>query len=55
MIALQINPNFERETKNIPILTTFERWVKLTSLRDVDNVIPYETEQDLTVFLLMWS
>lgn len=48
IVGLHTDPSLDRpDTKNRPIQTTFERWQQLMALRDVDEIIPYDTEQDL--------
>lgn len=54
IVGLQTDPTIDRpDTKNKPIQTTFERWMQLQSLSSVDEVIPYDTEQDLLNMLSM--
>lgn len=45
--CLQTDPTIDRPEKNRPIQTTVERYIQLKALRCVDEIIPYETEQDL--------
>jgi len=47
IVGLQSDPTIDRPQKNKPIQTTFERWVQLEALNCVDQIIPYDTEQDL--------
>ena len=47
IVGLQTDPTIDRPNKNKPVQTTFERWVQLNALRCVDQIIPYDTEQDL--------
>lgn len=47
IVMLHTDPTIDRPAKNKPIETSFERWVRLTSCRHVDEVIPYDTELDL--------
>lgn len=54
IVGLHINPSTERPgLKHKPVETTFERWTKLSSVQEVDYVIPYETEADLFNLLTM--
>ena len=46
VVGLQRDPSI-RVGKNKPIQTMFERYLQLKAVRYVDEVIPYETEQDL--------
>ena len=48
IVALQTNPSLDRPTeKNTPIQSIFERYFQLKACRFVDEIIPYDTEQDL--------
>ena len=49
IVGLHTNPQREREWKNRPIQTIFERYVQLASLLrdDDDEIIPYDNENDL--------
>lgn len=46
-VALQTDPTVERPSKLKPILSYEERESMLRSLKYIDDVIPYTTEQDL--------
>ena len=45
--CLQTDPTIDRPEKNRPIQSVVERYIQLKALRCVDEIIPYETEQDL--------
>ena len=47
IVGLHINPHIEREEKNRPIQTSFERYIQLRACKFVDEIIPYDTEEDL--------
>jgi len=47
IVGLQTDPTINRPNKNKPIQTTFERFCQLNALRCVDEIIPYDTEDDL--------
>jgi glycerol-3-phosphate cytidylyltransferase len=48
IVGLQSDPTIDRpDTKNSPIQTMFERYLQLKAVEYVDEVIPYQTEQDL--------
>lgn len=52
IVGLQTNPTINRPTsKNKPVQTTFERWSQLRAVQWVDDIIPYDTEHDLTNLL----
>jgi len=53
IVGLLTDPTIDREYKNKPIQTTFERWIELSSLEFVDMVIPFDTEKDLEDMLLL--
>ena len=45
--ALQVDPSMDRPEKNKPVQTLVERFIQLQAVRYVDEIIPYQTEQDL--------
>lgn len=47
IVGLQTDPTIDRPAKNKPIQSTFERFCQLNALRSVDEIIPYDTEEDL--------
>jgi len=47
IVGLLTDPTIDRDYKNKPIQTTFERWVTLSSVEFVDMIIPFDTEKDL--------
>ena len=53
--ALQIDPTIDRPEKNKPVQTIVERFVQLQAVRYVDEIIPYQTEQDLEDILKMYQ
>lgn len=46
-VGLHVNPNFCNPKKSIPVETVFERYTRLRAVKWVDDIIPYETEDDL--------
>jgi glycerol-3-phosphate cytidylyltransferase len=44
---LQTNPNIDRADKNIPVQSTHERFLQVRACKYIDEVVVYETEQDL--------
>lgn len=50
IVALQTNP-VDRPEKNKPIQSTAERWIQLSAVRFIDEIIPYDTEEDLLVLI----
>jgi len=52
IVGLHTDPTIDRpETKNKPIQTTFERYLQLEAVKYVDQIIPYDTEADLSNLL----
>ncbi len=47
IIFLQTNPNIDRADKNIPVQSIHERFMQIRSSKFVNEIIVYETEQDL--------
>ena len=47
VVGLHINPKIERRNKNKPIQTVLERYIQLDACKYVDEIIPYETNEDL--------
>ena len=45
--ALHSNPEWEREDKNIPIMSLHERFLLLKSIRYIDEIAPYNDEDEL--------
>jgi len=47
IVGLHTDPTIDRPNKNKPIQTIYERYVQLKNCKWVDDVIPYDTEEDL--------
>lgn len=47
IVGLHTDPTIDRAEKNKPIQSVFERYVQLKACRFIDEIIPYETEEDL--------
>ena len=54
MVGLQTDPTIDRPEKNKPIQTLVERYTQLKAVGYVDEIIPYQTEQDLEDILSMY-
>jgi glycerol-3-phosphate cytidylyltransferase len=53
IVGLLADPTRDRPTlKNKPVQSLFERFVQISSCKFVDEVIPFETEQDIIDILL---
>jgi len=53
--GLQTDPSFDRKEKNKPIQTVVERYTQLKALSYVDEIIPYNTEEDLKDLLTLYK
>jgi glycerol-3-phosphate cytidylyltransferase len=47
IVALQDDPSVDRPEKNKPIQSIFERQLQLSAIRFVDDIVIYNTENDL--------
>ena len=54
-VGLQVNPSLERGDKNKPIQSLLERHIQLEGSRYVDEIIVYETEEDLENILKIYE
>ena len=45
--GLQTDPAIDRPEKNKPVQSVVERYIQLKGCKYVDEIIPYDTEQDL--------
>lgn len=56
IVGLQTDPTIDRpDTKNKPVQTLVERYAQLNALKFVDEIVPYETEQDLLDILELFQ
>jgi len=54
--GIQTDPTIDRpDTKNKPVQTLVERYAQLAAVKYVDEIIPYQTEQDLIDILNMYE
>jgi glycerol-3-phosphate cytidylyltransferase len=51
--GLQTDPTIDRTSKNKPVQSIVERQIQLSACRYVDEVVVYQTEQDLVDLLLI--
>ena len=49
--GLQVDPSIDRPEKNKPVQTLVERYVQLSAVKYVDEIVPYVTEEDLVDIL----
>ena len=55
IVGLQTDPTIDRpDTKNPPVQTLVERYTQLKAVSYVDEIVPYQTEQDLEDILSMY-
>ena len=53
VVGLLVDPTADRpDSKNKPVQSVFERYVQVSSCKYVDEVIPFESEQDLIDMIL---
>ena len=53
IVALQTDPSIDRpDTKNKPVQSVVERYVQLSAVKFVDQIIVYQTEKDLDDMLM---
>ncbi len=53
--GLQVDPSIDRPDKNRPVQTLVERYVQLSAVKYVDEIVPYVTEEDLVDILGMYD
>lgn len=51
IVGLQFNPALERESKNVPIQSMYERYVQLKAVKYIDEIIPYAYEYEIIQIL----
>lgn len=54
IVGLQNDPSVDRPEKNSPVQTIVERYIQLSSIKYVDEIIVYNTERDLEDILSMY-
>jgi len=56
IVGLRTDPTIDRpDTKNKPVQTLVERYAQLNALKFVDEIVPYQTEQDLIDILELFQ
>ena len=55
IVGLQTDPSIDRPEKNAPVQTLVERYIQLAGIEYVDEIIPYQNEQDLEDILNMYA
>jgi glycerol-3-phosphate cytidylyltransferase len=51
IVGLQADPSIERQEKNKPVQSMFERYVQLNSCRYIDEIVPYVYESEIEEIL----
>ena len=47
IVGLQVDPSMERPEKNRPVQSLYERYVQLSSIKHIDEIIPYVYEHEI--------
>ena len=47
IVGLQTDPSIDRQEKNQPVQSVYERYIQLQAVKYVDEILPYDTEQSL--------
>lgn len=56
IVGLQTDPTIDRpETKNKPVQTLVERYAQLNAVKFIDEIVPYQTEQDVVDILELFE
>jgi glycerol-3-phosphate cytidylyltransferase len=56
IVGLQTDPTIDRPIeKNKPVQTLVERYAQLNALKFVDEIVPYQTEQDVVDILELFQ
>jgi len=55
IVGLQTDPTIDRTTKNKPIQSVTERFIQLSAVKYVDEIVVYESEDDLLQILKAYN
>ena len=56
IVGLQTDPTIDRpDTKNPPVQTLVERYAQLNAIKFIDEIVPYQTEQDVVDILELFQ
>lgn len=56
IVGLQTDPTIDRPTeKNKPVQTLVERYAQLNALKFIDEIVPYQTEEDVIDILELFQ
>lgn len=53
--GLQMDPSSDRKEKNSPVQTVVERYTQLKAISYVDEIIPYNNEEDVKDILTLYN
>ena len=53
IVGLLCDPTHDRQEKQKPVQSMFERWVQLSSISYIDMIIPFSSEQDIIDMVLV--
>jgi glycerol-3-phosphate cytidylyltransferase len=53
--GLQVDPSLDRPEKNKPVQTLVERYAQLNAVKFVDEIVPYQSEQDVNDILQLFD
>lgn len=52
IVGLQSDPSIERPNKNRPVQTLYERYVQLSAIKYIDEIIPYTYENEIIQMMM---
>ena len=55
IVGLQVDPSKDRADKSSPSQSLVERYVQLSAIKYIDEIVPYEVEKDLEDILNMYQ
>ena len=55
IVGLQVDPSKDRADKSAPSQSLVERYVQLSAIKYIDEIVPYEIEKDLEDILNMYE
>ena len=56
IVGLQTDPTIDRpREKNKPVQTLVERYIQLSAIKFVDEIVPYQTEEDVIDILKLYE
>lgn len=55
IVGLQVDPSIDRLEKNKPVQTLVERYIQISAVKYVDEIVCYQTEDDLLDILNIFN